>query len=50
MWTCQRLCPALAGAGFTQDHMAKRPYGNPEAWLWRVEQRIDYVRVYAWEA
>jgi beta-glucanase (GH16 family) len=33
----------------SQAYMAKRPYGNPEAWLWPVEQRIDYVRVYSWE-
>jgi hypothetical protein len=32
----------------SQAYMAKRPLGNPPAWVWPVEQRIDYVRVYAW--
>lgn len=34
----------------SQAFMAKRPYGDPAPWLWPVEQRIDYVRVSAWEA
>jgi beta-glucanase (GH16 family) len=32
----------------SQAYMAHRPLGNPPAWAWPVEQRIDYVRVYTW--
>lgn len=32
----------------SQAYMSKRPLGNPPAWAWPVEQRIDYVRVYDW--
>ena len=34
----------------SQAYMARRPYGDPAPWLWPVEQRIDYVRVFSWEA
>jgi len=32
----------------SQAYMARRPYGNPPAWAWPVEQKIDFVRVYEW--
>jgi hypothetical protein len=32
----------------SQAYMAHRPCGDPPAWAWPIEQRVDYVRVYEW--
>ena len=32
----------------SQAYMAHRPKGDPPAWAWPIEQRIDYVRTYSW--
>ena len=32
----------------SQAYMAHRPFGDPPAWAWPVEQLVDAVRVYEW--
>ena len=33
----------------SQAYMAHRPYGDPPAWAWPVQQYIDAVRVFEWD-